>query len=145
MKNTAFRVSPLVFATAFAAMGEAASAAQSQGPAADSDGLEEVMVTAERRENTTQKTAATMNVVGGDDLPAAGPSPRRDPTGLEMPAAPKLNGTIAYQHVWTLGSGALTARADVFYSSSYWAEFTHARLPTPAPRNRISPHIRYPA
>lgn len=60
-------------------------------------------------------------------IPAAGPSPERNLTGLEMPASPKLNGSVAYQHTWSLPSGALTARADVFYSSSYWAEFTHAR------------------
>ena len=66
--------------------------------------------------------ATTIPTPGGPIVLA----PEIDVTGEEVPSAPGLSGTASYEHNWRFGGGRLAARADTFFSTSYWSEFSHA-------------------
>ena len=53
-------------------------------------------------------------------------APEIDVSGKEVPSAPGLSGTASYEHNFRFGGGRLAARADTFFSTSYWSEFSHA-------------------
>lgn len=59
-------------------------------------------------------------------IPAAGPVPPTDVTGLEVPSAPGLSGSAAYRHDWELANGKISARVESYFSTSYWSEFSHS-------------------
>lgn len=59
-------------------------------------------------------------------IPATRVSKETIVTGKEVPSAPGLSGSVAYQHDWSFGEGRLTGRAESFFSSSYWTEYSHA-------------------
>jgi iron complex outermembrane receptor protein len=61
-------------------MANAASAAETQTQS--SDALEEIVVTAEKRESTLQKTPLSVSVITGADLAAKGISSIEDFTGV---------------------------------------------------------------
>ncbi|MEE4454343.1 TonB-dependent receptor [Novosphingobium resinovorum] len=59
-------------------------------------------------------------------IPATPVSPSTDVTGKTLPSAPGLSGSFAYEHKWQLANGQVAARAQSYFSTSYWAEFSHA-------------------
>ncbi len=59
-------------------------------------------------------------------IPATPVTPVTDVTGKTLPSAPGLSGTAAYQHEFLLRKGKLTARAETYFSTSYWSEFSHS-------------------
>lgn len=60
-------------------------------------------------------------------IPATPISPVTDVTGKTLPSSPGLSGSAAYQHDWLVGAGKVTARAETYFSTSYWSEFSHAQ------------------
>ncbi|KQM20803.1 TonB-dependent receptor [Novosphingobium sp. Leaf2] len=59
-------------------------------------------------------------------IPATPVTPATDVSGKKLPSAPSLSGSAFYQHDWHIGEGKITARADTYFSTSYWSEFSHA-------------------
>ena len=53
-------------------------------------------------------------------------SPAVDDTGKTLPDAPTLSGNASYQHTWHLAAGDVRGRVSTYYSTTYWAEFSHA-------------------
>lgn len=59
-------------------------------------------------------------------IPATPVTPVTDVTGKKLPSAPSLSGSASYQHDWHIGDGKVSARVETYFSTSYWAEFSHA-------------------
>ncbi len=63
---------PCVFLSALAATGLSISTTHAQGAGAELDKLEEIVITAERREESIQKTSISISTVSGDDITEQG-------------------------------------------------------------------------
>lgn len=59
-------------------------------------------------------------------VPASPFGPEVNSTGEELPSAPDLSGSAAYQHFWDFAQGSLVGRVETYVSSAYWVDFAHS-------------------
>ncbi len=59
-------------------------------------------------------------------IPGTPVTPPTVVTGKKVPSAPSWSGSVSYQHDWHIGVGRVSARAETYFSTSYWSEFSHS-------------------
>jgi iron complex outermembrane recepter protein len=102
----------LIGSTAAMALAASPALAQSTAPAAEDDqGIGDIVVTAQRREQNSQKTALSIEVFSGDDLRAAGVAKADDLTRL-APGIQAAGGTTAQIYIRGVGDFGVTATSN---------------------------------
>lgn len=87
------------------------SAADTQGEASETQAVEEILVTAQRREESAQSTALSISVLGGDALKKAGSVSPEDLSRL-LPGIQVSGGTTTQIYVRGIGDYGVTAQAN---------------------------------
>jgi iron complex outermembrane recepter protein len=94
-----------------AVAGTPALAQDAATQAADEEGITDIVVTAQRREQNSQKTALSIEVFSGEDLRAAGVGKSDDLTKL-APGIQAAGGTTAQIYIRGVGDFGVTATAN---------------------------------